>query len=145
MRNRLILAIAALTAAALMMPNGASAQQQVPTTVTVGQGRALTVGSQQHGAGVKGEVPPGWEVREGRANAQFLSVDGQTVGMAMSAGPEGRLNRVHADAVAGSDLTVVIGFYDKIGSRAAIETQETYECKRCGSVLVCSVHPTCEE
>lgn len=145
MRNRLILAIAALTAAALMMPNGASAQQQVPTTVIVGQGRTLTVGSQQHGSGVKGEVPPGWEVREGRANAQFLSVDGQTVGMAMTAGPEGRLNRVHVDAVEGSSLTVVIGFYDKISSREAIETQETYECKRCGSVLVCSVRPTCEE
>ncbi len=145
MRNRLILAIAALTAAALMMPNGASAQQQVPTTVIVGQGRTLTVGSQQHGAGVHGEVPPGWEVREGRANAQFLSVDDQTVGMAMTAGPEGRLSRVHVDAVEGSSLTVVIGFYDKISSREAIETQETYECKRCGSVLVCSVRPTCEE
>ena len=111
MRNRLIPTIAALTAAALMMPNGASAQQQVPTTVIVGQGRTLTVGSQQHGAGVHGQVPPGWEVREGRANAQFLSVDGRTVGMAMT----------------------------------AIETQETYACKRCGSVLVCSVRPTCEE
>ena len=145
MRNRLILAIAALTAAALMMPNGASAQQQVPTTVIVGQGRTLTVGSQQHGAGVHGEVPPGWEVREGRVNQQFLTVDGQTVGMAMTAGPEGRLSRVHVDAVEGSSLTVVIGFYDKISSREAIETQETYECMRCGSVLVCSVRPTCEE
>jgi hypothetical protein len=84
-------------------------------------------------------------VREGRGNEQFLSVNGQTVGMAMTAGPEGRLRRVHVDAVEGSDVTVVIGFYDKIASQEAIETQETYECKRCGSVLVCSVRPTCEE
>jgi len=145
MRNRLILATVAVTAAALLMPTGANAQQNVPTTVTVGQGRSVNVGGQAHAAGKKGQVPPGWTVREGRANKQFLTVDGQTVGMAMSAGPEGRLDRVHVDAVEGDELTVVVAFYDKIASQSALDTQETYECKRCGSVLVCSVNPTCEE
>jgi hypothetical protein len=84
-------------------------------------------------------------VRADRANTQFLTVDGKTVGMAVSAGPEGKLNRVHVDAPADTDMTVVIAFYDKVASQAAIDTQETYECKRCGSVLVCSVRPTCEE
>ena len=145
MRNRLFLAIAVLGAASLLTPEQASAQQDVPTTVTVGQGRSVNVGGNAHGAGERGRVPPGWSVRADRANAQFLAVDGETVGMAVTAGPEGKLNRVHVDAAPGSDMTVVIAFYDKIASQAAIDTQETYECKRCGSVLVCSVRPSCEE
>ena len=145
MRNRLLLAIAVLGAASLLTPELARAQQEVPTTVTVGQGRNVKVGDNEHGAGKKGRIPPGWSVRADRANQQFLSVDNETVGMAVSAGPEGKLNRVHVDALAGTDLTVVIAFYDKIASQAAIDTQETYECKRCGSVLVCSVRPSCEE
>jgi hypothetical protein len=145
MRNRLFLAIAVLGAASLLTPEQASAQQDVPTTVTVGQGRSVNVGGNAHEAGKKGRVPPGWSVRADRANTQFLAVDGQTIGMAVSAGPEGQLNRVHVDAAPGTDMTVVIAFYDKIASQAAIDTQETYACKRCGSVLVCSVKPSCEE
>ncbi|MGW8283853.1 MAG: hypothetical protein ACWGON_11190 [Gemmatimonadota bacterium] len=145
MLNRLIFSIAVLSAAALLIPNRASAQQSVPTTVTVGQGRTVAVGGQSHAAGKKGQVPPGWQTRDGRPNDLFLVVDGHTVGMATSAGPEGNLSRVHVDAPAGSDMTVVIGFYTQIASQTAIDTQETYECMRCGSVLVCSVRPTCEE
>jgi hypothetical protein len=145
MRNPLFLAFTALCAVALLMPERARAQEQVPTTVTVGQDRAVNVGGQAHGAGVKGSIPPGWTRRDSQPNAQFLNVDGQNIGMAMSAGPEGRLNRVHVDAPAGTDLTVVIGFYDKIASENAINTQETYECLKCGRVLVCSVKPQCGE
>ena len=145
MRSRLLIAIGVVAAAALLTPEVASAQQEVPATVTVGQGRSVKVGDEEHGAGKRGEIPPGWSVRADRANQQFLTVDGKTVGMAYSAGPEGKLNRVHVDASEGTDLTVVIAFYDKIASRPAIETPDTYECKRCGSVLVCSVRPTCEE
>ena len=145
MRNRLVVAIAVLASAALLTPDQASAQEDVPTTVTVGEGRAVNVGGNAHAAGARGRVPPGWSVRADRANQQFLTVDGETVGMAVSAGPEGRLNRVHVDASAGTGLTVVIAFYDKIASQPAIDTPETYECRRCGSVLVCSVRPTCEE
>lgn len=145
MLNRLILSMAVLSAAALLIPHHASAQQSIPTTVTVGQGRTVTVGGQDHAAGKKGQIPPGWQTRDGRPEDRFLVVDGQTVGMATSAGPEGNLTRVHVDAPAGSDMTVVIGFYSQIASQRALDTQETYECKRCGSVLVCSVRPTCEE
>jgi hypothetical protein len=145
MRSRFLIAIGAVAAAALLTPEVASAQQDVPATVTVGEGRNVKVGANEHAAGRKGQIPPGWSVRADRANAQFLTVDGKTVGMAVSAGPEGKLHRVHVDAPPGTDMTVVIAFYDKIASEAAIITQETYECKRCGSVLVCSVRPTCEE
>ncbi|MEJ2547219.1 MAG: hypothetical protein P8125_05315 [Gemmatimonadota bacterium] len=145
MRNPLFLAFTALCAVALLMPERARAQEQVPTTVTVGQNRAVNVGGQPQGAGTKGRIPAGWTRRDGRPNAQFLNVDGQNIGMAMSAGPEGQLNRVHVDAPAGTDLTVVIGFYDKIASENAISTQETYECLRCARVLVCSVKPQCAE
>ena len=144
MRNRLFLAIAVLGAASLLTPEQASAQEDVPTTVTVGQGRSVNVGGNAHGAGKRGEIPPGWSVREDRTNRQFLTVAGKTVGMVYNAGPEGKLDRVHVDASEGTDLTVVIAFYDKIASRPAIETPDTYECKRCGSVLVCSVSPSCE-
>ena len=145
MRNRLIVPLAILAAAALVLPAQASAQESIPTTVTVGNGRSVQVGGQAHPAGKKGQIPPGWQVREGHANKQFLTVDGQAVGMALSAGPEGKLSRVHIDASEGTDATVVIGFYDRIATEAAITTQETYECKRCRTVLVCSVSPTCGE
>jgi hypothetical protein len=145
MRNRWLLGLTALFAVALMMPESARAQENIPATVTVGQNRSLMVGDQQHGALKKGRIPPGWTRSDSQPNAQFLSVDGQTVGMAMSAGPEGKLNRVHIDAPAGSDLTVVIGFYDRIASENALNTQETYECLKCGRVLVCSVRPQCSE
>ena len=145
MRNRLVVAIAVLASAALLTPDQASAQEDVPTTVTVGEGRGVNVGGNAHVAGARGRVPPGWSVRADRANQQFLTVDGETVGMAVAAGPEGKLNRVHVDASAGTGLTVVIAFYDKIASQPALDTQETYECRRCGSVLVCSVRPSCEE
>ena len=145
MSNRLLLVLAVLVAGAFLLPGTASAQEAVPATVTVGNGRTVQVGGQSHGAGRKGQIPPGWQLREGQANAQFLDVNGQAIGMAVTAGPEGRLHRVHVDAPAGTDMTVVIGFYDRIATEAAITTQETYECKRCGSVLVCSVRPTCGE
>lgn len=145
MRNRMLAVLAVFAAAALLTPAQASAQEDVPTTVTVGNGRTVTVGGQQHGANKKGKIPPGWTQRADRANAQFLQVDGQTVGMALRAGPEGKLSRVHVDAAEGSDITVVIGFYDQIASTNAINVQETYECKKCGRVLVCSVAPTCGE
>ncbi|MCL7985068.1 MAG: hypothetical protein M8872_07440 [marine benthic group bacterium] len=145
MRNRFFLALTAVCAAALFLPEAARAQEDIPTTVTVGQNRSLKVGAGQHGALKKGRVPPGWTMRDDHPNAQFLEVDGTSVGMAVSAGKEGKLNRVHVDAPAGSDLTVVIGFYDKIASQAAIDTQETYECKKCGRILVCSVRPQCAD
>jgi hypothetical protein len=145
MRNRLFSALAVLCAAALLLPESARAQEDVPTTVTVGQNRAVSVGGTQHGALKKGRIPPGWTKRDDHPNSQFLEVDGQGIGMALSAGPEGKLNRVHVDAPAGSDLTVVIGFYDKIASQAAIDTRETYECKKCDRVLVCSVRPQCAD
>ncbi len=145
MWNRLIFSIAVVCAAALLIPNGANAQQSVPTTITVGQGRTVTVGGQSHAAGKKGTIPPGWQARGGRPDDQFLVVDGKTVGMANSAGPEGKLSRVHVDAPEDSDMTVVIGFYSQIASQSALDTQETYECQRCGSVLVCAVRPSCEE
>lgn len=145
MRNRLFLALTAVCAIALLLPEAASAQEDIPTTVTVGQGRSVKVGSGQHPALKKGRVPPGWTKRADHPNAQFLEIDGESVGMAVSGGTEGKLHRVHVDAPAGSDLTVVIGFYDKIASQAAIDTQETYECKKCGRVLVCSVKPQCAD
>ena len=143
MGNRLFALITILAAAMLLAPQQAAAQEDVPTTVTVGNGRSVSVGGQAHGAGKKGRIPPGWTQRAGAANAQFLEVDGQSVGMALSAGPEGKLNRVHVDAAEGTDVTVVIGFYDQIASANAIATQETYECKKCQRVLVCSVNPQC--
>jgi len=145
MLNRLFALITILGAAMLLAPQQAAAQDDVPTTVTVGNGRSVTVGAQTYGAGKKGRIPPGWSRREGVANAQFLVVEGQSVGMALSAGPEGKLTRVHVDAAEGSDVTVVIGFYDQIASANAIATQETYECKKCQRVLVCSVSPQCGE
>jgi hypothetical protein len=145
MRSRLLIAIGVVAGAALLTPEQASAQQDVPVTATVGQGRSVSVGDSAHAAGMRGRIPPGWSVRADRANQQFLTVDNQTVGMAVSAGPEGKLNRVHVDASAGTGMTVVIAFYDKIASQPAIDTPETYECRRCGSVLVCSVRPSCEE
>ena len=143
MGNRLFALITILAAAMLLAPEQAAAQEDVPTTVTVGNGRSVKVGAETHGAGKKGRIPPGWTQREGAGNAQFLEVDGQSVGMALSAGPEGKLTRVHVDAAEGSDITVVIGFYDQIASANAIATQETYECKKCQRVLVCSVNPQC--
>jgi hypothetical protein len=145
MRNRMIAGLAVFAAAALLTPAQASAQEEVPTTVTVGNGRTVKVGAQQYGANKTGRIPPGWTRRADRANAQFLEVDDQVVGMALSAGPEGKLSRVHVAAAEGSDITVVIGFYDQIASADAINVQETYECKKCGRVLVCSVAPTCGE
>jgi len=145
MPNRLLTLITVLAAAMLLSPQQATAQEDVPTTVTVGNGRSVKVGAQTHGAGKKGRIPPGWTQRADAANAQFLEVDGQSVGMALSAGPEGKLTRVHVDAAEGSDITVVIGFYDQIASTNAINTQETYECKKCDRVLVCSVRPQCGE
>ena len=50
--------------------------------------------------------------------------------MALRAGPEGKLSRVHVDAAEGSDITVVIGFYDQIASTNAINVQETVETAR---------------
>jgi hypothetical protein len=145
MANRLGALITVFAVAVLLTPQQAAAQQDVPTTVTVGNGRSVVVGNQTHRAGKKGQIPPGWSVREGAPNAQFLQVDEQRVGMALSAGPEGKLTRVHVDAAEGSDITVVIGFYDQIASADAIATQETYECKKCQRVLVCSVRPQCAE
>ncbi len=80
MRNRLFLALTAVCAVALLFPDGASAQEDIPTTVTVGEGRSVKVGSDQHPALKKGRIPPGWTTRSDHPNAQFLEVDGKSVG-----------------------------------------------------------------
>ncbi len=142
MRVPLLIA-GALGALLLVTPDGARAQN-VPVTVTVGSGRSVNVSGQDHGGGKKGQVPAEWkESGEAPGSVEFL-VNGRRVGMRALPTEEGRLSRVHVDAPDGTDLTVIIGFYDAIASPAALSTPRTYECKRCSSTLVCAVRPTCQ-
>ncbi len=145
MLKRFVIGWAVLATAGLLLPDAASAQEQIPATVTVGADRSVQVGPQSHGAGKRGAIPPGWTVRQEKPGFQFLEVDGQSVGMAMSGAAEGQLNRIHVDAPAGTDLSIVIGFYDKIASPDALKNENTYECLRCQTLIVCSVSPQCAE
>ncbi len=140
--------VVALGAAALVVPDAARAQgapENIPVTVTVGPNRAVSVSGQAHAGGEKGQVAAEWALSGAVQGNQELVVNGVRVGMRARPTEEGRLSRVHVDAPDGTDLTVVIGFYDAIASPAALGTPRTYECTRCGTTLVCSVRPTCKQ
>lgn len=141
-----LLVVGALASAALAVPRDARAQdvpENVPVTVTVGPERQAEVSGRAHPGGTKGQVAAEWKLSGALPGNQELVVNGVTVGMRVRPSEEGRLSRVHVDAPNGTDLTVVIGFYDAIASPAALATPRTYECTRCESTLVCGVRPTC--
>jgi hypothetical protein len=143
MRNRLFALVTLFVAVALLVPAEASAQEEeFPTTVAASQGRGVVVSGREHAPGFRGKVQAAWEKQ---GNQRFIDIGGQKVGLAYAAGVEGTLKRVHVVTEGETDLTIVIGFYDKIATPEAVNVQETYECKRCGRVLVCSISPTCGE
>ena len=142
------LVVVALALTVLAAPREARAQDRpvdVPVTVTVGANRAVNVSGQAHPGGARGKVQAEWALSGAVAGNQELVVNGVRVGMRALPTEEGRLSRVHVDTPDGTDLTLVIGFYDAIASPAAIGTPRTYECTRCGTTVVCSVRPTCQE
>ena len=69
MRSRLLIAIGVVAAAALLTPEVASAQQEVPATATVGQGRSVKVGDEDHGAGKRGDSSGLERARRSRKSA----------------------------------------------------------------------------
>ncbi|MCK5484339.1 MAG: hypothetical protein KAJ13_11565 [Gemmatimonadetes bacterium] len=69
-----------------------------------------------------------------------------TVSMDATAAHEGKLFRIHVDrpsAGEGSaDQIIVIGFYDKLWSSGAVDSQRV-ACKVCGEITVCGSRPEC--
>jgi len=119
-------------------------QEGPKVTVRVGGGRAnVRVGNANQANGRKGRVQnPGLGSDPNRAGHSVLTVDGQGVSMAnQGTSGEGRLTRVHVDADDG--LTAVIGFYSTIDGDQPVNNPNTYACKKCEGVLVCSVDPQC--
>jgi hypothetical protein len=143
-----LLCVGALAMAAMTAPREARAQdapENIPVTVTVGPNRAASVSGQAHAGGAKGQVAADWALSEVVPGNQELVVNGVRVGMRVRPSEEGRLTRVHVDAPDGTDLTLVIGFYDAIASPAALSTPRTYACTQCNTTVVCSVRPTCKQ
>jgi len=119
-------------------------QEGPKVTVRVGGGRSgVNIGGNNQGNGRKGRVNnPGLGRNPNRAGASTLTVDDQTVSMAdQGTSGEGILTRIHVDADDG--LTAVIGFYSTIDGDQPVNNPNTYACKKCGGVLVCSVDPQC--
>ncbi|MGB5526340.1 MAG: hypothetical protein WBO43_10620 [Gemmatimonadota bacterium] len=119
-------------------------QEGPKVTVRVGNGRSgVNIGGNNQGNGRRGRVNnPGLVRNPNRAGASMLTVDDQTVSMAdQGTSGEGILTRIHVDADDG--LTAVIGFYSTIDGDQPVNNPNTYSCKKCGGVLVCSVDPQC--
>ena len=119
-------------------------QEGPKVTVRVGNGRdKVKVGGSNQNRGKKGRVDnPGLARNPNRAGHSMLTVDDQTVSMAdQGTSGEGNLTRIHVDADDG--LTAVIGFYSTIDGDQPVNNPNTYSCKKCGGVLVCSVDPQC--
>ena len=123
----------------------AAVMQEGPkVTVRVGNGRdKVKIGGKDQNRGKKGRVDnPGLARNPNRAGHSMLTVDDQTVSMAdQGTSGEGNLTRIHVDADDG--LTAVIGFYSTIDGDQPVNNPNTYACKKCGGVLVCSVDPQC--
>jgi hypothetical protein len=119
-------------------------QEGPAVTVRVGNGRDnVKIGGKSQNRGKKGRVEnPGLVSNPDSVGHSMLTVDDQTVSMAdEGTSGEGRLTRIHVDADAG--LTAVIGFYSTIDGDQPVNNPNTYSCKKCGGVLVCSVDPQC--
>ena len=119
-------------------------QEGPKVTVRVGNGRdKVKIGGKDQNRGKKGRVDnPGLVRNPNRAGHSMLTVDDQTVSMAdQGTSGEGNLTRIHIDADDG--LTAVIGFYSTIDGDQPVNNPNTYACKKCGGVLVCSVDPQC--
>jgi hypothetical protein len=119
-------------------------QEGPKVTVRVGGGRSgVNIGGNNQSNGSRGRVDnPGLARNPNRAGHSMLTVDGQTVSMAdQGTSGEGNLTRIHVDA--DDDLTAVIGFYSTIDGDQPVNRPNTYSCKKCGGVLVCSVDPQC--
>ena len=96
------------------------------------------------------------EVRDDRITLSLpLGIDGRDVRMSMDtvsveegAVEEGKLFRVHVAMLPPGEpdcgmVAIVMGFYDAMWSRAAVENQ-ALPCIRCGRVWVCGSNPTCD-
>lgn len=119
-------------------------QEGPAVTVRVGNGRnKVKIGGNDQNRGKKGRVEnPGLARNPNRAGHSMLTVDDQTISMAdQGTSGEGNLTRIHVDADEG--LTAVIGFYSTIDGDQPVNNPNTYSCKKCGGVLVCSVDPQC--
>jgi hypothetical protein len=91
-----------------------------------------------------GEEPQLWELPT-KPGMVFFEVGKKTVGVRWADDqlqelPEGKLTRIHVDAVGGD--RIVIAYYDRVGSDEALDSN-TVECTKCPPRRVCSVDPAC--